>query len=375
MLFNAHPVESFLEWTFPSEARVKFTHLEHENTVYDWQGSQIPFIGFDEVTHFSERQFIYMLSRNRSTSGVPAYVRATCNPDVDSWVRRWVDWYIGPDGFPIPERSGVLRWFVRAGDEMVWANSKEELETSYPGSLPKSFTFISAKLTDNKILMEKDPGYLANLKALSRVERMRLLEGNWNIRASAGNFFQAGWFEIVDTVPHHLITKSVRYWDRAATKPSEANPDPDWSAGLLMHRLKNGTYLVEDVRRIRDTPLKVEDFVKNTASFDGHQIPIGIEQDPGSSGVADAGNYLRLLSGYDIRVRKPHKDKETRARPVSAQSEGGNIKILRGPWNGAFLNELENFPSPEGQGHDDQVDVFSGAFNELASEVSLFDLF
>lgn len=374
MPLGSYPVESFLEWTFPKGSRLKFAHLEHENTVFDWQGSQIAFIGFDEVTHFTEKQFIYMLSRNRSTCGVPPYIRATCNPDVDSWVRKWVDWYIGEDGYPIRERSGVIRWFIRIGDELIWADSKEELEGLYPGCFPKSFTFIPSKLSDNRILMSKDPGYLANLKALSRVERMRLLEGNWNIRASAGNFFQAGWFEVIDAMPYDRIMKSIRYWDRAATKPNESNPDPDWTVGCLMHRLNDGTYVVEDVRRLRDTPLKVENFIKNTASFDTSGVPIGIEQDPGSSGVADAGNYLRLLAGFDVRVRKPHKDKETRAKPVSAQSEGGNIKLLRGPWNSAFLNELENFPSPESQGHDDQVDAFSGAFNELASEISILDV-
>lgn len=366
---KGHPREAFLEWNFPSGMRMKFAHLENEKTVYDWQGSQIPYIGFDELTHFTSNQFWYMLSRNRSTSGVAGYIRATCNPDADSWVRQLIDWYIGSDGTPIKERAGRIRWFIRIEDTIVWADDPKELIDRQSGSQPKSFTFIPSSIYDNKILMEKDPGYLSNLMALSRIERLRLLGGNWNVRATAGMYFQRDWFEIVDAIPPQ--SRVVRYWDRAATKPNETNPDPDWTAGLKLYELPNKTYVIGDVRRCRESPLKVEQIVKNTASYDGYLVPVYVEQDPGSSGIADADNYVRVLAGWDVRVRKPTKDKETRARPVSAQCEAGNIKVLRAPWNEAFFNELENFP--EGA-HDDQVDCLSGAFNELAQAPSILDV-
>lgn len=368
---QAHPVESLLEWTFPKGSNLKFSHLEHDKTVFDWQGSQIPLMSFDELTHFTEKQFWYMLSRNRSSTGIPGYIRATCNPDFDSWVRQLVDWWIGDDGFPISERAGKLRWFIRQDEQLIWANTREELIEKYgKDTLPKSFTFIPSKLQDNKILMQKDPAYLANLKALSRVERMRLLEGNWNVRASAGAFFQQGWFEVVEAIPAGY-TQVCRYWDRAATKPNESNRDPDWTRGLKMYKYPNNTFIVGDLRSAQDTPLNIEQLVKNTASFDGYQTTVFIEQDPGSSGVADAGTYTRLLSGFDVRVTRPTKAKDVRAKGVSAQSEAGNIKILKAPWNKDFFTELENFP--EGS-HDDIVDVFSGAFNELCGNPSLFDV-
>jgi hypothetical protein len=71
-------------WTFPSNASIRFAHLHNEHDVNDWQGAQIPFIGYDELTHFTEQQFWYMLSRNRSMCGVRPYIRATCNPDAKS---------------------------------------------------------------------------------------------------------------------------------------------------------------------------------------------------------------------------------------------------------------------------------------------------
>lgn len=371
---KGRPHEQSLEWSFPSGMRMKFAHLEHEKTVYNWQGSQIPFIGFDELTHFTETQFTYMLSRNRSaTAGVPGYVRATTNPDADSWVRRWIDWWIGEDGYPIKERSGVVRWFIRQDDAMIWGDSKEELIEKYGSEqIPKSFTFIPSSIHDNKILMAKDPSYLSNLMALSRVDRLRLLGGNWNVRPSAGMFFQREWFEVVNALPSPIV-RTVRAWDRAATKPSATNPDPDWTRGVKLAKLASGQFAVLHVASGRESPLGVERLVKNTASHDGLTTDIVIAQDPGSAGVADADNYVRLLAGYIIKITRPSADKITRAKPLSAQCEAGNVLVLRGDWNEDFFKELENFDGSD-SGHDDQVDAASDAFNELCGNPSILDV-
>ncbi len=367
---GAHPREAYLEWVFPSGARLKFGHLEYERSVYDWHGSQIPFIGFDELTHFSERQFFYMLSRNRSTSGVPGYIRATCNPDADSWVRKIIDWYIDADGYPILERSGIIRWFIRKDEALIWGETRQELIDKHGAEeQPKSFTFIPSKIQDNKILMEKDPSYMASLRALSRVERLRLLGGNWNVRATAGMIFQRDWFPIVDAIPAGWIS-AIRFWDRAATKPNAENKDPDWTRGLKLYKYPNGSFVVADLKSMRDTPGNVESLVRNVASHDTHQCRIMSQQDPGSAGKAEAEYFTRMLSGYDVRVMTTSSDKLTRAKPVSAQCEVGNIRVLRAPWNDEFFSELENFPDGA---HDDIVDVLSGAFNELCGGFSILD--
>jgi predicted phage terminase large subunit-like protein len=358
---------------------VKFTHLQHEKDVYNHQGAQYPFIGFDEITHFSWMKFQYMMSRNRSTSGVPGYIRGTCNPDPDSWVREWVDWWIDEEGYPIKKRSGILRYFFRRNDQTFWGDSKEELCEKYGNKsdtlqqqmndlMPKSFTFIPATIYDNKILLEKDPSYLANLKALNKVDRMRLLGGNWDIRPSAGLYFQEEWFEVVDAYPAKMEV-ICRYWDRAATKETGTN-DPDYTVGIKLGKTAQGEYYVLDMKRFRDTPLQVENKIKNVASNDGLEVEIGIEQDPGSAGKSESASYVRLLAGYVIRLYRPTKDKLTRAKPVSAQCEHGNVKVVRGDWNNAFFRELENFDG-SGNGHDDIVDSFSGAFNAICNTVDI----
>lgn len=381
-LFGAAPRESTLEWMFPHPTdpsrpgcTMKFAGLERDSTCLNWQGSQIPYIGFDELTHFTEYQFFYMLSRIRSDSGVPGYVRATCNPDVNSWLRKFLDWWIGKDGLALPERSGVIRYFIRINEEIIWADSKEDLYLKYgrgPEIMPLSVTFIPSTVYDNKILMQKDPGYLGKLLALPRVERERLLGGNWNVKASAGTVFRREWFEVIEALPADCTT-TVRYWDRAATIPNENNKDPDWTRGVKVAKTKQKQFIVCGMVSARTTPLHVEALVKNTASQDGRRVVQCIEQDPGSAGVADAQNFARVLAGYQVRIRKPTKDKLTRALPASAQAEAGNIKVLSGPWNDAFFQELENF-SEALEGHDDIVDAFSGAFNELCTNPSILDV-
>ena len=85
------------QFIFPSGAKVMFDHLERYSDCLSYQGSQIPLIIFDELTHFDEEVFWYMLSRNRSDSGVSGYIRASTNPDPDSWVCSFISWWIGAD--------------------------------------------------------------------------------------------------------------------------------------------------------------------------------------------------------------------------------------------------------------------------------------
>ena len=360
------PKEHVLEWNFPSGATVSFAHLEHDKTVLNWQGAQIPLICFDELTHFSAKQFWYMVSRNRSMCGVRPYIRATCNPDADSWVAEFISWWIDPDtGYAIPERAGVLRWFVRIGDAIVWADRPEDLaEYKDPSSgepiPPKSVTFIPAKLTDNKALMAADPGYMANLLALPTVERERLLGGNWKIRPAAGLFFQRSWCEVVDAIPAQVV-QWVRGWDLGGTPKTEEN-DPDWTCGTKIGKLSDGRFIVADHRRDRLGPQGTEKMVTNTASADGRLVRVSLPQDPAQAGKWQKSYMASKLAGYDVRFSPETGDKVTRFQGFSAQAEAGNVLVLRGNWNEIWFTELEGFP--EGA-HDDDADSTSRAFNEL----------
>jgi predicted phage terminase large subunit-like protein len=362
-LLGATAREVLLEWQFPSGGRVKFSHLQLEKDKFGWQGAQIPLIGFDELTHFSESQFFYMLSRNRSTCGVRPYIRATTNPDALSWVKGflapWLD-----RSHPEPAASGELRWFVRDGGQVLWV----------PAGTPdaKSVTFVRASIFDNKILLSKDPGYLANLKAMSTVDRARLLDGDWDV-VEGGNMFRREWFEIVSEAPTFL--RRVRFWDLAATEVKEGK-DPDWTAGVLMGLDDNRLAFIQDVQRVRTTPGGVEKLIRQVAETDrerfGH-VAIRMEQEPGSAGVSVIDHYQReVLFGFDFRGLRQTGKKEERAKPFSSYAEAGNVKLVSGGWCHDFLNEAAAFPTPDV--HDDQVDAAAGAFNRLAAkrEVTFF---
>ena len=365
---------------FPSGMKVTFAHLQDEKSLLAWQGTQVPLICFDELTHFTEKQFFYMLSRNRSTSGVSGYVRATCNPDSDSWVAQFISWWIDQKtGYAIPERSGVIRWMIRRDNTIYWADTKEQLwdqfdlHTKDEKDEPKSVTFIFSKLSDNKILMESDPSYLANLKALSTVERERLLEGNWKIRPAAGLYFKRSRVNMLEEIPNDVI-KWVRAWDMAATedkKDSNPNDGPAYTAGVLMGKRRNGRYIVADVINKRLNAADVRATIRNTAISDKakyKKVRIRLNQDPGQAGKDQAEQYMKYLSGFSVSIARESGSKETRAEPFSAQwlgiagSEMGNVDILIAEWNDSYFSQLESFPESKFK---DMVDASGTAFNEI----------
>lgn len=351
-----------LEWHWPNRMTVAMRHLEKDSEVHNWQGGQIPMMMFDELTHFTRYQFTYMLSRSRSDTGVRSFIRATCNANADSWVANFLEWWIGPDGFAIPERSGKKRWMIRDGEEFVWFDSKAEADDAYGPGTALSVTFVPGKLEDNPLLLEADPTYRAKLRNLSPVDRARLESGNWKIRATSGVMFGRGNFEIVATPPR--IVRVVRYWDRAATKkkPGQSKDDPDWTVGVKLCRDSLGRYGVLDVARMRGKPAEIIQFIKRTAQSDGIGVELYLEQDPGQAGVFERDFYVKDLAAFAPRFKSPSGDKVTRANPISAQVAAGNVWLLRAPWNDAFLTEADSFP---GGTHDDQIDGLSGASSVL----------
>lgn len=200
-IFGAKPNLAELSWTFQSGAKVTFTHLQYEKTVHAFQGAQIPLLIFDQLEHFSEYQFFYMLSRNRSArAGIAPYVRANCNPDPDSWLAGFLEWWIDQvTGYPIPERSGVIRWMLRRDRTVYWYDTKEEAladreRIGLPDdAIPKSVTFIPAVAADNQIGMQADPGYMANMQAQDEVTKERLVYGNWKIRDTGSGMIKREW--------------------------------------------------------------------------------------------------------------------------------------------------------------------------------------
>jgi len=356
-------------YLFPSGSKISFAHLQYDDSVIEWRGAQIPLIEFDQLETFTSKQFFYMLSRNRSTSGIRPYVRATCNPEP-GWLADFMSWWIDEEGYAIPERSGLIRWMVRENDNTYWSSDPNQLQAEHPNSTPKSVTFILSTVYDNQILLQKDPGYLSNLQALSFVDRERLLGdrkrgGNWKIEPAAGKIFNKSWFEIVDATPP--IRSFVRRWDLAATKKkigTEGKKDPDYTSSVKMGIAGDIVYIV-DCTNEQIEPARTDTTMLNTAIQDGQKTKVRWEEEPGASGKRDSYHIVSMLKGYDARGISSTGDKITRAKPLAAQALAGNVKLLRGLWNDEFLTQMHGQPDLP---HDDIMDAASGAYDDFVGK-------
>lgn len=161
---GAHYDEQQHIWFFSSGATLAFAHLEHEHSVHNYRSSQFAYIAFDELTTFTESQYLYMLSRLRTLSGLPVRLRAASNPGGvgHAWVRK---------RFIERLKPFEIRFFKRDGDAEI------ETHENDPDALSRQF--IPARVFDNPTLLERDPNYVRRLKALDTTERKRLLDGDW----------------------------------------------------------------------------------------------------------------------------------------------------------------------------------------------------
>lgn len=345
--------ETAHQWRFPSGATLTFGHMDDENAKYNYQGAAWHFIGFDELTHFTETMYMYMHSRCRKAESdpIPLRMRATGNP--------------GGIG-----HEWVKNRFVTPPDlEEATFGMDEEARQEYIEERA-NMLFIPAKLHDNPHIA-KD--YEKNLKRLDAVTRAQLLNGDWEI-GEMGNLFRMEWFDnrVIEQVPRDVeIIRKVRYWDLASTdeeKVKNKKGAADYTASCLMGIGDDGNVYVLEMTQDRLSPLDVERLVKSKAqrdSIDGlGKTIIWMEEEPGSSGKNTIQMYGRyVLLGYPFYGDKPTGGKIERARPASSACENGAVYLVRGSWTKKFLNELIGFPVGQ---HDDMVDAFTGAFSKIA---------
>jgi predicted phage terminase large subunit-like protein len=172
-----------------------------------------------------------------------------------------------------------------------------------------------------------------------------------------GGLFKREWFKVVDAVP--AVARRVRGWDTAGTEGGG-----DWTVGVRMAEA-GGIFYVENVVREQLGPAGVDSLMKLTAQLDGKLIGQREEKEGGSAGKAVIAARVKTLVGYDYQGVAISGDKITRAKPYRAQVEAGNVCLVRGAWNEAYIAELCLFPNGK---HDDQVDGSSCAFNAVLLE-------
>jgi predicted phage terminase large subunit-like protein len=176
-----------------------------------------------------------------------------------------------------------------------------------------------------------------------------------------GAIFKPDRLQIVDEIPFGPV-EWCRGWDMASTT------NGDWTAGAKLGRLQDGRFIISDMRRMRVGPDERDAAMIATAHQDGHSVKISIPQDPGQAGKTQALYMARQFAGFNIHTSAESGDKVTRAEPLAAQINVGNVLMLRGDWNAALIDEMRSFPNGS---HDDQIDALSRAFAHFVSPPGL----
>ena len=396
--FKVKTNQSDLIWKFPIGSTLKCKHMEHEHSKESHRGLQYSFIGWDELDSFTETQFTFLLASLRSKARCKSFTVATTNPNPDSWILSWIDWYLDDDGLPREDRCGVIRYFVVVGSKPKFGETEKEVADKYPESVwvhnpntgekeyvaPKTFCFINGTVFDNPILCRDNPGYVAELNNLPELEKQRQLYGNWYIREQGASFFNRGWLKSTFEVP--LGSVCVRSWDLAHTEPHEKNMYPDYTACVKMYKDTKGYYYLageyENTNRDSMTETEFGRFRKSfgardvkildQARFDGPDCTILIPQE-GGAGKSQFENLAAGLTTEGFKVTgmvagNAKGAKVKRFAPFSSAAQNGLIYIVKDTFNqdtyDLVMKELEAFDgSPStSKRKDDFVDAASDAF-------------
>jgi len=359
------PNETMLSWYDPKSGNeIKLSHMQYEKDLASWWGAQVCLIQFDELNTFTRRQFFEMLARNRSTCGVMPYMRASCNPDPDSWVLELIDWWIEGDktsveyGLPILDRSGKIRWFAVIEDKLAWASTKQALLDKFPKCLPLSITFIPAKLEDNKILMDGDPSYAAKLEALPYARKMALRYGNWRIRQE-GVLFKRKWFKYIepDQAPDYI---------RAAVgcDPSGGDGPLNDEQGIVSAgKGRNAMYYVTGDYSGKYTPAG---WGAQTVKLYEDKLADVVAAEVNYGGDMVISNILTIKSTVNVKKVTASRGKAVRAEPIATLMQNGQI-VFVGPFPELEAELLSYDPASNGPSPN-RMDAFVWAITELMEE-------
>lgn len=328
-------------WVFPSGASLSYAYLQTLSDLDRYKGAEISFLGFEEAVGFTLRMYLGMFrvlrGEEAKVEGLPIRVRVVSNPATS------------PATYP--NQQWIKMRFI-------------DRKTRVPGVV-----YIPSGLKDNPHV--DSAAYLKKLAHLLPADRARLISGDWDV-TEEGSLFKREDFRIVSESEVDQAVSAVRSWDLAATEESATNPDPDYTCGVLVEMDKAGMFTVRDIVRGRWDSSDVENIMQQTAALDrdryGGLVKIRIEQEPGASGKTVVEHYKRhVLRGYAVTGVRATGDKFVRARPAAAAVGNGLVQIVEGCANAlAFLEETAGFGA--GAPHDDSVDAFASAHEELSFE-------
>lgn len=383
------------EILFPHGARIKYQQAENTPRAKDdAQGQEFTLVTIDEACQHDFEFIEYLMSRLRSPSKHFSRMVMSCNPSPDHEIRTLIDWYIGEDGFPIKEREGVVRYFIREDGNFLWGNTRKELGDLY--DIPEedweekilSFSFVSGLVYDNPFMLENNKSYVAFLEGLNDVDKAQLLYGNWDARLKGANYWERDWLKEINSqeAPKDIIW--CRSYDLASTERSQANKWPDPSACGLVGKSGGYYYLAgkyhekfyDDVYEIYGQFCKRsgdrDNHILMQAEQDGEDVTIVLPVDPGAAGKTSYESMASKLSEHGFNVKADpmpnNKSKLVRFQPFATACENGLVFILVDTFDKRTLDfiykQLEAFDGERSTTtrKDEFPDLYASGFNHIS---------
>lgn len=375
--FGVKPRGNSMDFLFDSGAMVKMSHSDKAQDKHNFQGWQCTNFLVDECQQLLEGNVVYLLSRLRSKSKKAHQLKLTCNPDYNSFLRVWLEKgkYLDKEGIPDKAMDGKTTYYCEVAGEIVFCQTMEEFNDKY-GDMdvdPLKFVFYAANCYDNPWIIKHQPKYVNKLKNLPKIERQRLFEGSWYAKEEASGHFKKEWVTLIPKGEVPASSRRVRAWDRGATLPSSANPDPDWTVGTKGCFDEVGNLYIMDMVRFRNRPAVVQQTIESTAERDGKGCAVAIPQDVGAAGI-EAVSYSKaalMKKGFNVIICKANKSKALRFEPVAIAAENRCIFVVKGDWNKAFFDELEQLDFDDKHSHDDIADSMSDLYSVLAKRMMM----
>lgn len=215
-------------WAFPSGAKLIFSHMQHVSDVEEHLSAEYQFVGFDEGTTFEEKQFTFLMSRLRSSTGIPCRIRWASNPadDDNHWlIKRYAPW--------IDTRPTYAGYRAKAGETLYFSVEDDGSERIVPKGTPGALArcYFPAKLTDNPTLMKNDPGYADRIRRMGPAAAKRYLDGDWFARDVKGALFDQADFDRY-RIPDPRSVPPLRYV-AIGVDPAVSNTDTSDEHGII----------------------------------------------------------------------------------------------------------------------------------------------
>ncbi len=365
------------EFKFPSGGKISLSTIQFDKDLQNFQGAQLDWVAFDEATQFPFKYVQYLWGRCRSKSGIRPTLRMSCNPDNDSWLYKFLYWWLNPDtGLPIKERSGIVRHFRNINNDFVWYDEPQfelNAKTGLTEKVTTSATFIGATLDDNAALNASDPEYRQRLEQLDEDERERFLNGNWLASSVTDTEWDRSLFMGVYVKPEKFPVPNNRNCVRMfAVDPSKGKSikKGDYSAIVCVCQTEDLKYVNCDMKRRSPSEI-VEDLFLFTNN-DMHRIQsgdlIGVEGLQFQSLFVDLimryaadhpeyalSKYLR--AGNIIIPVEDNLNKMMRIRRLDPFITGRTMRFVENPDTTLLVNQLKNFDGTAAKGkYDDGPD-------------------